>query len=546
MHRKSSRRANSSTRMAPYRKQVISNARNKPGLLSKIKTFFTQIDPTKSNPEAKVSNDRLGNKLSGRRVTSIPGGYFQSDALSDSSFHRSEAATTLQEGRSCLGNNEGMCDETNEANVSNAKLASFFSKKGNEPLSEIEMEGVMSLLQRSNKSMIAPEREQKMSENSNADQSLILKETGSTPINISNTPTFNPKYDTSVVSNASMNTTLGNIGSRKYSFNYSSLPSPYKTTVYRYSAAKKIPDTCTANTSVQSIASVRSARAGVSKPPPTKKISNTAAALVSLLDEKDMKRINPASQLANPYSSYVSQIRKHKKGSSNFVTGQEMSQETNQESSVKSLSPEKVLEQSEELIKQSNNTKISPPAPNKDSFAKYKPARSSSLRSNVVVAETSPEKKEAVAKAPSSTFNFTFNGEKKEEPFKGEYKSENAPPPLAKEFVFSKLQTKLPSEKPKSEMTKVDSSPIEPNFSVTPQKNVSNSFVFNSVQKKTPSHFSQQKESGFGTTQTTVGKDISMKELQEFNFNIPVASKSLGNGSVDENKVEAFKSLYTF
>ncbi|CAI4055758.1 hypothetical protein SUVZ_01G0650 [Saccharomyces uvarum] len=542
MHQKSSRRANSSIRMAPYRKQIISNARNKPGLLSKIKTFFSQIDPTKLNGETKVTNDRVGNKLSGRRVTSIPGGYFQSDALSDSSFHRSEAATTLQEGRSCFGNNEELCDETNEANVSNAKLANFFSKKGNEPLSEIEMEGVMSLLQRSNKSMIAPEREQKLSENSNADQSLILKETGSTPINISNTPTFNPKYDSSVVSNASMNTTLGNIGSRKYSFNYSSLPSPYKTTVYRYSVAKKMPDTGTANTSVQSIASVRSARAGVSKPASTKKISNTAAALVSLLDEKDIKRNNPASQLANPYSSYVSQIRKHKKGSSNFVTGQEMSQE----SSVKSLSSEKVLEQSEELVKQSNNTKISPPAQNKDSFAKYKPARSSSLRSNVVVAETSPEKKETVAKAPSSTFNFSFNGAKKEEPSRGEYKSENAPRPLAEEFVFTKLQTKPLFEKPKSEMTKVDSSPIEPNFSVTPQKNVSNSFIFNSVQKKTPSHFSQQNGGELGTTQTTVGKDISMKELQEFDFNIPVASKSLGNGSVDENKVEAFKSLYTF
>ncbi|CAI1832746.1 hypothetical protein SEUBUCD646_0A00750 [Saccharomyces eubayanus] len=542
MHRKSSRRTSSNIRMAPYRKQIISNARNIPGLLSKIKTFFTQIDPIKVNSESKVTNERVGNKLSGRRVTSIPGGYFQPDALSDSSFHRSEAATTLQEGRSCLGNKEELCDETDESNVSNAKLANFFSRKGNEPLSEIEMEGVMSLLQRSNKSMIAPEREQKLSENSNVGQSLVLKESGSTPINISNTPTFNPKYDSSAVSNASMNTTLGSIGSRKYSFNYSSLPSPYKTTVYRYSAAKKMPDTCTANTSVQSIASVRSARAGVSKPAPTKKISNTAAALVSLLDEKDIKKNNPASQLANPYSSYVSQIRKHKKGSSNFVTGQEK----NQESSVKTLPSEKALEQSEELVNQSNNTKIAPPAPNKDTFTKYKPARSSSLRSNVVVAETSPEKKEAAAKAPSSTFSFSFNGAKKEEPSNGEQKSENAPPPLAKEFVFTKLQTNPLFEKPKAEMAKVDSSPIEPNFSVTPQKNVSNSSAFNSVQKMPPLNFPQQKGGELETTQSTIGKDILMKELQEFDFNVPVTSKSLGNGSVDENKVEAFKSLYTF
>ncbi|CAI4054616.1 FG-nucleoporin NUP60 SKDI_01G0730 [Saccharomyces kudriavzevii IFO 1802] len=536
MHRKSLRRASANTSLAPYRKQVISNARNKPGLFSKIKSFFSQNDSTKTGTGTRIANTKSGNKVPDRRISSMPGGYFYSNTSTDYHFNRSGAVSSLKEDSDDVENNEEQCDETREANISNAQLANFFSKKGNEPLSEIEIEGVMSLLQKSNKSMNTSKRGQKSSESSNADHSLILKESGSTPISVSNAPTFNPKYDTTTVSNASMNTTLGTIGSRKYSFNYSSLPSPYKTTVYRYSAAKKISDTYTANTSVQSAVSAKSTRAGVTKPTSTKKMSNTAAALVSLLDEKDIKRSNPVSELANPYSSYVSQIRKHKKEFPSIVSRQEDSQEPK----TKALS-EKLPEGIEESVKQSNNVKISPPAPSKDSFAKYKPARSSSLRSNVVVAETSPEKKESVVKPPSSTFNFSFIGAKNVEPAKDEYNNGNAPPTPSKEFNFTKLHTK-----PKTELTKGDFIPVEGDFSVTPQKNVSNSFVFNSVQKKPQSILPYQNDNKIKSIDASVKSDIPKSDLEEFDFNIPVSSKLLGNGSVDENKVEAFKSLYTF
>ncbi|QHS71439.1 FG-nucleoporin NUP60 [Saccharomyces paradoxus] len=539
MHHKSLRRASANMPSAPYRKQVIGNARKKPSLFSKIKTFFTQKDPMRASSRNNVTNEKLRNEAFNRRISSMPGGYFHSEISPDSTFNRSVVVSAMGENRNGIENKEERYDETHETNVSNAKLATFFSKKGNEPLSEIEIEGVVSLLQKSSKSMITSEREQKSAEGSNVDQSLILKESGSTPIGLSNAPTFNPKYDTS---NASMNTTLGSIGSRKYSFNYSSLPSPYKATVYRYSAAKKIPDTYTANTSTQSIASAKSVRTGVSKSAPTKKISNTAAALVSLLDEKDTKRNNAASELANPYSSYVSQIRKHKRDSPNAVPRQEDSQE----STVKPLL-ENGPEQVEEPMKQVYVTKISPSAPSKDSFTKYKPARSSSLRSNVVVAETSPEKKENVGKPPSSTFNFSFNTPKNVEDTENGYKNENAPSAPSKEFNFSNLQTKPLVGKPITELSKGDSTPVKSaDFSVTPQKSTSKSFVFSSVQKKSQFNLSQERDNEVKHMDSSIYNDFSKEEPEEFDFDVPVESKQVGNDLVDENKVEAFRSLFTF
>lgn len=539
MHRKSLRRASATVPSAPYRKQIISNAHNKPSLFSKIKTFFTQKDSARVSPRNNVANKQPRNESFNRRISSMPGGYFHSEISPDSTVNRSVVVSAVGEARNDIENKEEEYDETHETNISNAKLANFFSKKGNEPLSEIEIEGVMSLLQKSSKSMITSEGEQKSAEGNNIDQSLILKESGSTPISISNAPTFNPKYDTS---NASMNTTLGSIGSRKYSFNYSSLPSPYKATVYRYSAAKKIPDTYTANTSAQSIASAKSVRSGVSKSAPSKKISNTAAALVSLLDENDSKKNNAASELANPYSSYVSQIRKHRRVSPNAAPRKEISEE---ETTVKPLF-QNVPEQGEEPMKQLNATKISPSAPSKDSFTKYKPARSSSLRSNVVVAETSPEKKDGGDKPPSSAFNFSFNTSRNVEPTENAYKSENAPSASSKEFNFTNLQAKPLVGKPKTELTKGDSTPVQPDLSVTPQKSSSKGFVFNSVQKKSRSNLSQENDNEGKHISASIDNDFSEEKAEEFDFNVPVVSKQLGNGLVDENKVEAFKSLYTF
>ncbi|KOH52494.1 FG-nucleoporin component of central core of the nuclear pore complex [Saccharomyces cerevisiae] len=511
MHRKSLRRASAIVPSAPYRKQIISNARNKPSLFSKIKTFFTQKDSARVSPRNNVANKQPRNESFNRRISSMPGGYFHSEISPDSTVNRSVVVSAVGEARNDIENKEEEYDETHETNISNAKLANFFSKKGNEPLSEIEIEGVMSLLQKSSKSMITSEREQKSAEGNNIDQSLILKESGSTPISISNAPTFNPKYDTS---NASMNTTLGSIGSRKYSFNYSSLPSPYKATVYRYSAAKKIPDTYTANTSAQSIASAKSVRSGVSKSAPSKKISNTAAALVSLLDENDSKKNNAASELANPYSSYVSQIRKHKRVSPNAAPRQEISEE---ETTVKPLF-QNVPEQGEEPMKQ-----LKPPK-----FHHLRQAKILLLNTNL--------------QGPHPYAQMSSNVE----PTENAYKSENAPSASSKEFNFTNLQAKPLVGKPKTELTKGDSTPVQPDLSVTPQKSSSKGFVFNSVQKKSRSNLSQENDNEGKHISAPIDNDFSEEKAEEFDFNVPVVSKQLGNGLVDENKVEAFKSLYTF
>ncbi|CAI4241321.1 CIC_collapsed_G0000660.mRNA.1.CDS.1 [Saccharomyces cerevisiae] len=163
MHRKSLRRASATVPSAPYRKQIISNARNKPSLFSKIKTFFTQKDSARVSPRNNVANKQPRNESFNRRISSMPGGYFHSEISPDSTVNRSVVVSAVGEARNDIENKEEEYDETHETNISNAKLANFFSKKGNEPLSEIEIEGVMSLLQKSSKSMITSERRTKIS-----------------------------------------------------------------------------------------------------------------------------------------------------------------------------------------------------------------------------------------------------------------------------------------------------------------------------------------------------------------------------------------------
>ena len=136
MHRKSLRRASAIVPSAPYRKQIISNARNKPSLFSKIKTFFTQKDSARVSPRNNVANKQPRNESFNRRISSMPGGYFHSEISPDSTVNRSVVVSAVGEARNDIENKEEEYDETHETNISNAKLANFFSKKGNEPLPE--------------------------------------------------------------------------------------------------------------------------------------------------------------------------------------------------------------------------------------------------------------------------------------------------------------------------------------------------------------------------------------------------------------------------
>ncbi|CAI7128250.1 CFC_collapsed_G0000700.mRNA.1.CDS.1 [Saccharomyces cerevisiae] len=106
MHRKSLRRASAIVPSAPYRKQIISNARNKPSLFSKIKTFFTQKDSARASPRNNVANKQPLNESFNRRISSMPGGYFHSEISPDSTVNRSVVVSAVGEARNDIENKE--------------------------------------------------------------------------------------------------------------------------------------------------------------------------------------------------------------------------------------------------------------------------------------------------------------------------------------------------------------------------------------------------------------------------------------------------------
>ena len=89
-------------------------------------------------------------------------------------------------------------------------------------------------------------------------------------------------------------------------FDYSKVPSPYRTTVYKYSAGSLPNKDKDSNTSLsQPIETKNKVTRNRAQQP--KKLSNTASALMSILDGDSAKNaqttnVSVASSIANPYA----------------------------------------------------------------------------------------------------------------------------------------------------------------------------------------------------------------------------------------------------
>lgn len=507
---------------APYRRPVSSGNRYRPSLLNKVKSFFKNSSDTNEKQDSDIKQRYLNNNV-GSSV-SIPGGFFSADDAS-SSINLLKHQKSPQTNTSALnvdavskeGNNEEISDEDEScsADVSNAKLADFFSHKGEEPLSEMEMEGVKSLMRKSSKSVKSSRRgstvDKSINHNDPADiiYSRVLNHsrTPSLAASTVRAPAFSPRYDESFSSQSLPNTSKSSASKRRV-FDYSSLPSPYKTTVYKYSAADK-----NGGDIHDGSKSIDSSKSMVAKPGNNKRLSNTASALVSLLDNNSSQ--NEASNLlANPYSSHVNQIRKYKK---TLPTLPSAKQEPAKPAPLKPSASQELGNAKGNLLNEANH-KSQP----QNSIDKYKPMRSSSLRSNVVKAEESPERKATskeiepeVPKAP--TFNFQFQTKGPTE-------------------VNSKLESPKPSQ---------------PQVKVKPDAKPGFAFKFQPQKFDSPDnnsdHDSNDKRSVEvpkinSTLQPTVG---STDAIPQYDFG-GIASSNVDPSTIDEKRVQEFKTLFIF
>lgn len=448
--------------VAPYRRPVSSGIRRKPSFLGRVKAFFKSNEDNGKEEIPKQKRRHTGNVKNGSSPISIPGGFFNSDE--PSSFVRlpkrcDNFDISKPTPNTHLEIEEVSSDESVAADSSNAKLADFFSKKGGDPLSEMEMEGVKSLMKKASRSVKSSRRNSvtnsTLDPNNTTDMvySQVLKRSRLPSINASTmrAPAFIPKYDDSFGSRSLTDTSNGTSSSRRRVFDYSTLPSPYKTTVYKYSAA----DNSRGGNKGSETSS--SSKSMVSKPTGSKKLSNTASALVSLLDNESSSN-ESSNQLANPYSAHVNQIRKYKERLPAFPP---VKQEPSRPTPLKSSALREL-----ENTKGKPTTEVLSKPQQQNPLEKYKPTRSSSLRSNVVKANEEPEKKELEPKPSvptSSKFSFQFQSRDKDNTstksqFQTELKSSDKSY-TAPSFSFSKLQPRnfeLPDNNSDSDAASVD------------------------------------------------------------------------------------------
>lgn len=323
-----------------------------------------------------------------------------------------------------------------DPNISNAKLASFFKEKGDRPLSEMEIEGVISVMKKCRSVSSTPYTSRIISESGSARDNKILRsksEAVGTPLRAAQ---YNPKFDETSFANSSLRSARSSVTRRV--FDYSKLPSPYRTTVYKYSAAGTKPKSAPANDNKNKVSRNRTT---------PKKLSNTASALISILDgaqesnENEINKIAKTSKVANPYSTYVTRIRKGKmQHELNVpVTPAKLAAESailNESLASKKENSEDIQSKGSNEIRKLSSQPVSHVEAKKDAVSiedskrindenqtntlnldKYKPSKSSSLR-QTVTAKLSPEKLKETGSSsepsvPISNFNFSF---KKVEP----------------------------------------------------------------------------------------------------------------------------------
>ncbi|CAH02972.2 FG-nucleoporin NUP60 [Kluyveromyces lactis] len=526
--------------IAPYKKpthSVVTGNSRKPSFFNKIKSFFQNQEVRQK--EAKNEPKHIANGQ--RRSTSsfsVPGGFYDSQAAAESSAILSRALGAQTAESTFADDNEA---EEEDPNVSNAKLASFFQEKGDRPLTEMEMEGVISVMKRCRSVSSTPFGSRIISESKTIPNSKVLRTTSESVATPLKATSYTPRYEDSSVGNNSIRSTRSSVTRRI--FDYSKVPSPYRTTVYKYSAATLPSKSANATLPLQPTETKNKITRNRSPP---KKLSNTASALMSILDgdndRNDHTKLSIASNLANPYSSHVSRVRKskpiaetttHSPSTPAKVT--DKPHVDHQESSNTGLQTNTSLKE----ISKSVNGVSHPEEPHKveepntlnnNNTTQYKPSVSSSLR-QTVVAETSPAKDQTTkqlsaeqifgnsnSNKPASSFSFSFQ---KPEPFV------------------------LPSMGSTSENNKTDSIESKTGLKAPPKSKLSPLPTVES-----PSIIEPEAEIGDKIDPNTTSKIpapavISTKMQDQFTFG-EVPKSNVDPASIDKAKVEQYKSMFIF
>ncbi|PVH14036.1 uncharacterized protein CXQ87_002159 [Candidozyma duobushaemuli] len=266
---------------------------SKAGLLSKMKRYISGSSlwqETSRNPSA--SSSRVSSRTASRKPSVSQPNAHSSRLLSESF---AAASTT----------NQSM--DQNPDQTANDVLSSFFKEKGDRPLSQIEYEGVMSLLEKSRANttlplndeqhtvLKSPTREPSFSQHNNTTFSnqRVLKNTsmydGANATFAA--PDYRPSYQ-----NFGDNSRVAPV---KRVYQFSGLPSPYKTRI-RAPGQRKARRVATE-------ADITPSAGAIPEAETPKRISSTASSLLSVLDNQkkggnDVAVSTNDKPLHNPYA----------------------------------------------------------------------------------------------------------------------------------------------------------------------------------------------------------------------------------------------------
>lgn len=393
----------------------------------------------------------------------------------------------------------------------NARLAEFFAKKGTEPLSEIELEGVKALLNKSNSVQTSP-RTPSSEKADEEDQTEILKLKNGEPA-VKNTPSFKATYNSTVSAESSFDNSVvsSHIGSsrKRRVFDFSGFPSPYRTSRLKESSfsleeSSDKPDA--------------SSEAKVEPLNTEKKLSNTASALLSFIenheatDESSTKKEQLQSKTkvdyTNPYATISTSHRKAKKAANRKPTA---------------------FEQLEKSLASAPKTELT-------NINKYKPTKASSLRESISLNDTTDR---------------SFDEIEVEKP---EQESETPESDVSKHQEPSLPHKEPELPKPSEPTISSEEKPSEskPLFSFAPKPTTASFTLDTSTQKDGDNQQLQRQDNTqlkgqqFTFTGSVINQDTRPPST-EFTFRFPNA-ESLGYKATDinEQKVTHFKTYFTF
>lgn len=536
--------------VAPYRRAVAANSGNKASsFFKRMKSLFNQETGVYHSNES--SNEYNAKGGIDRIVT--PGGFFTGNvspngimsSVNDKGHNESSQKLIAGSSSFCVSEDQGSDEDSFAADTSNAKLADFFSKKGDMPLTDIEMEGVLSLMKKASKFSNNCHRSSANSTIGNDSIDLrgtrVLKRSRTPSIAASSfkAPSFVPRYDNSIGSQSLGNASVRSTSSRRRVFDYSNFPTPYKTVVYKYSAADSREGSRISSASSNSEAhgegfTSQSKHGNIASPP--KKLSNTASALVSLLD-KEPSKSESVTQFSNPYSSLVNPIRDYKKTVSPALEEPTAALEKGlQRGASGEISDAKELPDSEPLPKQRQKNQP------KSSLDRYKPTRSSSLRSSMTTVENAAqddrscdEEKTEGSKSPHvpSAAKFTFTLKKT-----GDEAAATEDEPVTDQNVFQ-----LSSNGAKADLMR----PVSDGR----KEETNNGGIFGQRLGEEARSIETHKQADSGSvvqrdsmTPNPV-KCNSYLVGKDFEFGQPFPSGVMQN-SIDEGKVDEFRSMFVF